>query len=349
MTEQKDPGSGQSQPDAGSMKPATPEDPQPSARPDGPAAEGPTSLPRRSWWAVLRRSAREFGDDNLTDTAAALTYYAALAMFPALLVLVALVGLAGPSTTQQLVDNLGQVVPGSARDIIVQAIDNLQRSPGAGLTAILGLATALWAASGYVGAFMKAANNVFDVPEGRPIWKTVPTRLAITLAMLVMMAAAGLIVVFTGPVAQQAGELLGLGDAAVTAWNILKWPVLVLIMVTMIAVLFWAAPNVKHPGFRWVSPGGVVAVLLWALASGAFAVYVGTVATYNKTYGAMAGVIVFLVWIWLSNLAILLGAEVNAELERARAEAAGLPEGTEPYLDLRDTRKVKRKSPTEAG
>jgi membrane protein len=263
-----------------------------------------------------------------------------LALFPALLVLIALVGLAGPNITQQLVDNLGQVVPGSARDIISTAITNLQRTPGAGLTAVIGLATALWSASGYVGAFMRAANTVYDVPEGRPVWKTIPVRLAVTIVLLVMMALSAVIVVFTGPIAQQAGDLLGLGDAAVTAWGIAKWPVLLVLLMLMVAILYWATPNAKQPGFRWVTPGGVVGVLLWLVASAAFAFYVANFASYNKTYGALAGVIVFLVWIWISNLAILLGAELNAELDRARAEAGGHPAGEEPYLALRDTRKL---------
>jgi membrane protein len=289
---------------------------------------------------VLRRAIKEFGKDNLTDTAAALTYYAALALFPALLVLVALVGLAGPTTTQQLVDNLGQVVPGSARQIISSAISNLQRTPGAGLTALISLVGAIWSASGYVGAFMRAANNVYDVPEGRPVWKTIPVRLGVTVVLLLMLALAAVIVVFTGPLAQQAGDLLGLGSAAVTIWGIAKWPFLLLLMMLMVGILYWASPNAKQPGFRWVSPGGVLGVLVWLFASAGFAFYVATFASYNKTYGALAGVIVFLVWIWISNLAILLGAELNAELDRARAEAAGLPEGTEPYLELRDTRKL---------
>ena len=289
---------------------------------------------------MLRRAVKEFGKDNLTDNAAALTYYAALALFPALLVLVALVGLAGPNTTQQLVDNLGQVVPGSARQIISTAISNLQRTPGAGLTALISLIGAIWSASGYVGAFMRAANNVYDVPEGRPVWKTIPVRLAVTVVLLLMMAFAAVIVVFTGPLAQQAGDLLGLGSAAVTAWGIAKWPVLLLLMMLMVAILYWASPNAKQPGFRWVSPGGVLGVLVWLAASAGFAFYVATFANYNKTYGALAGVIVFLVWIWISNLAILMGAELNAELDRARAESEGLPEGTEPYLELRDTRKL---------
>jgi YihY family inner membrane protein len=289
---------------------------------------------------VLRRSMKEFTDDNLSDAAAALTYYATLSIFPALLVLVSLLGLAGPDTAQKLVDNLGQVVPGSARQIISSAIESLQQSSGAGLTAIVAILFAIWSASGYVGAFMRAANTVFDVPEGRPVWKTIPVRLGITVVLLVLMSISAIIVVFTGPLARQAGDLLGLGAAAVTAWGIAKWPILLVILMFLVAILYWAAPNAKQPGFRWITPGGVVGVLLWLIASVGFAFYVANFGNYNKTYGALAGVIVFLVWMWISNLAILLGAELNAELDRARAETEGLPEGKEPYLELRDTKKA---------
>jgi membrane protein len=302
--------------------------------------ESPTELPKRSWWVVLRRSMKEFTDDNLSDAAAALTYYATLSIFPALLVLVSLLGLAGPDTAQKLVDNLGDVVPGSTRQIISSAIMSLQQSSGAGLTAIVGILFAIWSASGYVGAFMRAANTVFDVPEGRPVWKTIPVRLGITVVLLVLMSISAIIVVFTGPLARQAGDLLGLGSAAVTAWGIAKWPILLVILMFLVAILYWAAPNAKQPGFRWITPGGVVGVLLWLIASVGFAFYVANFSNYNKTYGALAGVIVFLVWMWISNLAILLGAELNAELDRARAETEGLPEGEEPYLELRDTKKA---------
>jgi len=302
--------------------------------------ESPTELPKRSWWTVLRRSMKEFTNDNLGDAAAALTYYATLSIFPALLVLVSLVGLAGPDNAQKLVDNLGQVVPGSAQQIISSAIESLQQTRGAGLAAVIGILFAIWSASGYVGAFMRAANTVFDVPEGRPVWKTIPVRLAITIVLLLLMSISAIIVVFTGPLARQAGDLFGLGAAAVTAWGIAKWPVLLVILMFLVAILYWAAPNAKQPGFRWITPGGVVGVLLWLVASVGFAFYVANFGNYNKTYGALAGVIVFLVWMWISNLAILLGAELNAELDRARAETEGLPEGKEPYLELRDTKKA---------
>ncbi len=319
-----------------SSKPDQPDTEPPGENP----SESPAQLPKRSWYKVLRGSVKEFSDDQLTDTAAALTYYSVQAIFPAAVVLLSLIGFAGPDTTQKLLDNLNPIIPGSAHDQLQSLIKSLQdNQKSAGIALILGLATGIWSASGYIAAFMRASNRVFDVPEGRPIWKTVPIRLATTVVLLILMFAAVLIVVFTGPVAQQAGDLLGLGDAAITVWGIAKWPVLLLILMVMVAILYWAAPNARQ-GFKWITPGGVLGVLLWLIASGLFAIYVANFSSYSKTYGTMAGIIIFLVWIWISNLAILLGAEFNAELERARAEADGLPEGSEPYVELRDTRKL---------
>jgi membrane protein len=303
--------------------------------------ESPAKLPKRSWLKVVKGAGKEFSDDNLSDTAAALTYYAIQAIFPAALVLVSLVGFLDPATTDKLISNLGEVIPGSARGTITQVIDNLQKSGSStsGLAFILGLVLGIWSASGYVAAFMRASNTVFDVPEGRPIWKTLPTRVFTTVVLLLLMIVCAVIVVFTGPIAQQAGDLLGLGSAAVTVWSIAKWPVLLVLMMVMVGILYWASPNAKQ-GFKWVSPGGVIGVLIWIVASALFAFYVANFSSYNKTYGTFAGVIVFLIWIWISNIAILLGAEINAELSRARAEVDGLPEGAEPYVELRDTRKL---------
>jgi membrane protein len=306
------------------------------------APAGPEKLPKRAWSGVLRRTVREFKEDNLTDWAAALTYYGILSIFPALLALVSVLGLIGPSATQPLIDNLSAVAPGPAKQIVTSAIQNLQKSSGAaGVLFVVGLGGALWSASGYVAAFMRASNDIYDVGEGRPIWKTVPTRVLTTLVLLVMLAAVAIGVTVTGGLAEQIGKLLGIGDTAVTVWDIAKWPVILLVVITMFAFLYWAAPNVKHPRFRWISPGGVVGVLLWLAASGGFALYVANFSSYNKTYGALGGVIVFLVWLWISNIAILLGAEFNAELERGRQIEAGQPEDREPFLEPRDTRKLK--------
>ncbi len=297
----------------------------------------PTKLPARSWWHVLKRTVKEFREDNLTDWAAALTYYGVLSLFPALLVLVSILGLAGGSATKPLVDNVGQFAPGAAKDIVTSAIQNLEKSQGAaGILFVVGLAAALWSASSYIGAFIRAANAIWDVEEGRPVWKTIPLRLGITLVMLVLLAITAVAVVVTGPLADRVGSLIGLGSVAVTVWDIAKWPILILIVSLMLAILYYAAPNVRQPGFRWVSPGGIVAVLLWIVASAAFAFYVASFGSYNKTYGSVGAVIIFLVWLWISNIAVLLGAEFNAEIERGRQIEEGHPADEEPFLPLRD-------------
>jgi membrane protein len=291
---------------------------------------------------TLKRTVREFREDNLTDWAAALTYYGVLAIFPALLALVSVLGLIGDSATQPLIDNLGKVAPGPAKDIFTSAIQNLQKSQGAaGFAFVIGLGAALWSASSYVAAFMRASNAIYKVEEGRPIWKTLPTRVGITLVLLVMLGVLAIGVTLTGGLARQVGNLIGVGGTAVDVWNIAKWPVILIVVMTMFAFLYWAAPNVKHPKFQWVSPGGILAVVLWIIASAAFAFYVSNFASYNKTYGALGGVIVFLVWLWISNIAVLLGAEFNAELERGRQIEGGHPEDQEPFLEPRDTRKMK--------
>jgi membrane protein len=309
---------------------------------NGRAAPGtPADLRGRSWGGVLKRTVTEFKEDNLTDWAAALTYYGILSIFPALLALVSVLGLIGESATQPLLDNLATVAPGPAQEIVTSAIQNLQQSQGAaGILFIVGLAGAIWSASGYVAAFMRASNAIYDVGEGRPVWKTLPLRVVLTVVLVVLLAICAVAVVLTGGLAEQAGKLLGIGDTAVTVWDIAKWPVLIVLVSLMFAILYWAAPNVKQPGFRWVSPGGLLAVIIWIIASAAFAFYVANFASYNKTYGALGGVIIFLVWLWISNIAVLLGAEFNAELQRGKQIEAGHPEDREPFLEPRDTRKL---------
>ena len=302
------------------------------------APDGPTDLSRRSWWEVLKRTVREFGHDNLTDWAAALTYYGILSLFPAIIVLTSLLALLGPSATQTLIDNINTTVPGQGRDILVNAIQELQQSKGAGLFAIVGLAGALWSASAYIGAFMRASNAIYEMPEGRPVWKTLPLRVGLTIAIVVLLAVCAMGVVATGTVAERFGQLLGIGSTGVLVWEIAKWPVIAILVSLAFALLYWASPNVKHPGFRWLSPGGVLAVVVWVLASAAFALYVGNFSSYNKTYGSLGGVIGFLVWLWISNIAILLGAEFDAELARGRRIQAGQPAEREPFLPPRDTR-----------
>jgi membrane protein len=290
-----------------------------------------------SWGQVLRRTVAEFRADEITDRAAALTYYAVLSIFPALIALVSIVGLVGRPATKPLLTNVGAFTPGAARQILESAVNGLTHGRGsAGLLFFAGLAGALWAASGYVAAFMRTANVIWDVEEGRPIWKTLPLRVGVTLLAVVLLAASAVAVVVTGGLADKAGKLLGVGGTAVTVWDIAKWPVLVLIASLLFALLYYATPNVRHPSFGAILPGGLVAVLLWIAASALFALYVAKFGSYNKTYGSLGAVVVFLVWLWISNLAILFGAELNAEIARGRSIAAGAPQDDEPYLPPRD-------------
>jgi membrane protein len=299
-----------------------------------------------AWGGVLRRTVREFQDDNLTDWAAALTYYGVLAVFPALIVLVSVLGLIGESATQPLIDNVDKVAPSDAAKIFTSAIHNIQDSQGAaGLFLVGGLLTALWSASGYIAAFMRAANAIYDVEEGRPIWKTLPVRVGLTALLMLLTAVTAIGVTVSGGLAEQVGNVIGVGGTAVDVWGIAKWPVLLLCVSLMFGVLYWAAPNVKQPGFKWITPGGVLAVLGWVIASLAFAFFVANFGSYNKTYGALAGPIIFLVWLWISNVMILLGAEFNAEIERGRAIDSGLrPADKEPFVEPRDTRKMAAES-----
>jgi YihY family inner membrane protein len=303
------------------------------------APDRPTKLPKRSWWAVLKGTVREFQADELADRAAALTYYGVLSLFPALLVLVSLLGIAGKSATQQVLDNIEKLAPSSTRDIIGDTVRQLQ-APGdlGSIVAVIGIVVAVWSASGYIAAFIRSANVVYDMPEGRPVWKVLPIRVGVTVVLLILTVISALIVVFTGGLARAAGSAIGIGDATLAVWSIAKWPGLVILVMAMIAILYWAAPNVKGRGFRWVTPGSVLALVIWMLASGGFAFYVAHFASYNKTYGTLAGVIVFLMWLWISNIAVLLGLEFDAELARQRAVAGGVPKGEEPYLPPRDTR-----------
>jgi len=319
----------------------------PARLPGTPAsqADTPAKLPAKAWWGAIRRTLAEYKRDNLSDWAAALTYYGVLSIFPGLLVAVSLVGLAGHSVSQSLITNTGKFAPDSVKQILTVAIKQLQHSQSAaGIVALVGLAVAIWSASGYVAAFMRASNAIYDVPEGRPIWKTVPIRIAVTIVTLILLSASAVAVVITGSLARRVGQVLGVGSTAVTVWDIAKWPVLLVVVSFLVTLLYWASPNAKHR-FRWVTPGGMLAVVLWLIASAAFGLYVANFGAYNKTYGTLAAVIIFLVWLWISNSVILLGAELNAELERGRAILAGHPETEEPYVSLRDTTKVRDDTP----
>ena len=299
--------------------------------------DGPTDLPRRTWPDTLKRTGEQFLDDHLLQWAAALTFFAAISLFPALLAMVSLLGVLGTSAIEPLVGNVSSLAPGAARDIALDALRSIEEVESSGLAFTLAVLTALWTASGYVGAFIPAANVVWEVEEARPIWKKLLLRIALTIALLLLIVATALSVVLTGPIAREVGNVVGLGGTAVDAWEIAKWPFLALVMMVLLAILYWASPNVRHPGWRWVTPGSVVAVVLWVVASLGFTVYVANFGSYNATYGSIGGVLVFLLWLWITNIAILFGAELNAEMERTRAIEGGMrPKDKTPFLELRD-------------
>ncbi|MBD0322418.1 MAG: YihY/virulence factor BrkB family protein [Aldersonia sp.] len=315
--------------------------------PDQP--DSPADLTKPSWMYVLRKTAREFNDDQCTDLAAALTYYAVLSLFPALLAMVSLLGVFGQG--QSTVDAVLQVVsdlgPSTAVDTLREPVTQLVQAPSAGFALVIGVLTALWSASGYVNAFGRAMNRIYEIDEGRPFWKLRPIMLAVTLVALLMIAAIGLMLALSGPVARAIGDAIGLGDTAVTVWSIAKWPVILLFVVLVVAILYYVTPNVKQPKFRWVSLGAFLAIVTWIIASVLFGLYVAFFSNYNKTYGSLAGVIIFLLWLWITNLALLFGAELDAELERGRQLQAGLPAEKDLQLPLRDTRNTDKKEEQE--
>jgi membrane protein len=299
----------------------------------------PTDIPGPGRMAVLKRTWVEFKEDNLTDWAAALTYYAVLALFPALLALVALVGIFGqyPQTTNALLDIARQVSGNdSALNGLKDTIDGIVRNKGgAGALLGLGLAGALWSASGYIGAFMRASNAIYEVPEGRPFWKLRPLQVVVTLGIVLLVALLLVALVVTGPVAQAIGDQVGLGDTAVTIYQIAKWPIMAAIVLVILAVLYYVAPSARLPRIQWLSPGAIVALVIWIVASAAFGFYVANFGSYNKTYGTLGGAISLLVWMWITNLAVLFGQELNAEIERGRELTAGLPAERELQLEPR--------------
>lgn len=294
--------------------------------PDDPRKpDSPGDIAKESWKYVLRKTMREFGSDQCTDLAAALTYYAVLALFPALIALVSLLGVIGQGGAMtSLLDMLGDVAPASAVEVIRGPLEGFASSPAAGFALVSGILVAIWAASGYVGAFTRAMNRVYEIEEGRPFWKLKPMQLLVTVIGIALLLVLAVILAISGPVTDAVGGALGIGETAQFVWAILKWPVLVAILVGMVAILYYATPNAQQPKFRWISIGGVIALVVLGIASLLFGLYVANFASYDRTYGSIAGVIVFLLWLWIANVALLFGAEFDAELERGRQLQAGI-------------------------
>lgn len=311
------------------------------ADPDDPRKpQSPAQLTKPSWIYIMRATARQFSRDQCTDLAAALTYYAVLSLFPAILAIVSLLGVfgQGQKTVDAVLQIVGDLGPSSAVDTLREPIQQLVAAPTAGFALVVGLAGALWSASGYVGAFGRAMNRMYEVDEGRPVWKLRPVMILVTIIALALIACAALMLAISGPVARAIGDVIGAGDTALTVWNIARWPVVLVLVVLAVAILYYATPNIQQPKFRWMSAGAGLAIVVWILASVGFGFYVANFSSYNKTYGSLAGAIVFLLWLWITNLALLFGAELDSELERGRQLQAGIAAEERLQLPPRDTR-----------
>jgi len=314
--------------------PTTPPPPDDAAK-----VSWPTQIRKQTWVYVLRRTMHEFGQDGGIDAAAGLTFFAVLSVFPAALAIVSLIGVIGdgPATVDRLLSLLDQVAPGAVTETLRRPLDDIATTSAANLTFVIGVLAALWSASAYVSAFGRAMNRIYEVDEGRPYWKRKPAQLAVTALLITLVLLSAAIVVVSGPILRTIGEALGIGNTAVTVWDTAKWPVLTAAVIVIVAVLYATTPNIQQPRFRWLSLGAVLAIVLLAAASAGFAFYVANFSTYNQTFGTLAGVIIFLIWVFLVNVSLLLGAEFNTELERGRQLQAGIPAETQLQLPPRDT------------
>lgn len=306
--------------------------------------DGAPQLTKRSWSYVLHKSWREFSDDQCPDVAAGLTYYAVLSLFPAVIAVLSLVGVVGDPQTSvdKVIKILQPLVSPSTLTTVQPALESLANSRGAGIGLVVGLMGALWSASGYVGAFGRAMNTVYEIDEGRPFWKLRPLMLLVTLVAVLLVAVVLVMLIVSGPLAASIGSVIGLSSQAVTVWSIVKWPVIVGIVVGIVAILYYATPNVKQPKFRWISVGAVAAILVWVLASLAFALFVSNFGNYNRTYGSLAGAVLGLLWLWITNLALLFGAELDSEIQRGRQLQAGIAAEEDLQLPARDSQGIEK-------
>lgn len=323
---------------------------QGAPRPDaGRKPDSPTDLKKRSWRYVLRKTFREFTADQCMDAAAALTYYAVLAVFPALIAMFSLLGVVGQGSAASaaVMDIIEDVAPGDIADTLRAPVEQVAQAPGAGLALVLGIVLALWSASGYVGAFSRAMNRVYEIEEGRPFWKLRPMQLVVTIIAVVALAAVAVGLVISGDVVDAVGSAMGASEVLKIVWSVAKWPLMLLVVILLVAVLYYATPNAKQPKFRWISLGALLAIVVLVVGTIGFGIYVANFSNYDRTYGSFAGVIIFLLWLWIANLALLFGAEFDAELERGRQLQAGIPAEAEIQLPARDSRKSDKRAEQE--
>ena len=310
--------------------------------PDDPRKpDSPGEVKKPSWKYALRKTMREFTADQCTDIAAALTYYAVLSLFPALIALISLLGVFGQGerSTDAILSLVNEVAPGGTADVLREPLEQFSSSPAAGFALVFGILPAIWSASGYVGAFSRAMNRIYEIEEGRPFWKLRPVQLGVTIVSILLILVMVVILIVSGPVTDAVGSALGLGETVQIVWSIVKWPILALAAVLIIAILYYATPNAKQPKFRWISVGALLALITLVVASFLFGLYVTNFSNFDRTYGSLAGIVVFLLWLWIANLALLFGAEFDAELERSRQLQAGIAAEEDIQLPPRDTRK----------
>ena len=320
----------------------TSEKQQTAPSPDDPRKpDSPGEVAKPSWKYALRKTAREFTADQCTDLAAALTYYAVLSIFPAMIAIISLLGVVGQGerSTDTVLSLINQVAPGGTADVLRGPLEQFSSSPAAGFALVFGILLAIWSASGYVGAFSRAMNRIYEIEEGRPFWKLRPVQLGVTIVSILLILIMVVILIVSGPVTDAVGSALGLGETVQIVWSVVKWPILALAAVLIIAILYYATPNAKQPKFRWISMGALVALVTLVIASFLFGLYVTNFSNYDRTYGSLAGVVIFLLWLWIANLALLFGGEFDAELERGRQLQAGIAAEEDIQLPPRDTRK----------
>ncbi|WP_025156128.1 YihY/virulence factor BrkB family protein [Leifsonia aquatica] len=314
------------------------------------AERTPVPWIRLPWGFILKGTLRGFSRDACTDLAAGLTYFGVLSLFPAMIALVSILGLVGQSRSgiDALFGMVNELAPGML-DVVRGPIEALAESPATGLALAIGIVGSVWSASGYVGGFGRALNRIYQVREGRTAFALRPAQLVVTIAALALVAIVAILLVVSGPIAQAIGDAIGLGEAAQTAWSILRWPVVVVALVVLVALLYGVSPNVRYPRLRWLTTGSIAAIVVIGIASTGFAFYVANFGSYDKTYGALAGIIVFLLWIWIANVALLLGAELDREVERACEILAGEEAEYGLSLPLKSDAAIVKARDAEAG
>lgn len=311
--------------------------PNRSSKPDSPA-----EVEKRSWKFVVRRTLRAFGTDGCPDLAAGLTFYAILALVPAVMVSFSLISLLGrgEETARVVLDVVRALVPNAPAAPVRDVIAQIAEARLSGVVLVFGIGLALWAVARYVAALGRGMNRIYRVEEGRPAWKLKLGQLLVALVVIVCIAAVATLITVSGDVAEALGNAFGLGDMTLLVWRIARWPLLAAVVIFVLAFLYYFAPNVKLARFRWMSLGAAVALTVLLLASLAFGLYVSNFADYDRLYGAFGGIIVFALWLWIANIAILVGAEFDVELERVRELQAGIPAETQVQVPLRDASRI---------